>query len=164
MVPLATVTVIGWTGDRFLPPIAGLDDTVATGGLGLGVGVGVGVGFGVGVGLVVVVEALVLAATLDEEAPPDDEPAGDDALALPPADPTVIGPPDTAVWDPAPATVDTVELPALCWPELAPCCGDPADELHAAVSIAVATTSVSTGAKPRVMRIVTSSRVSVPRD
>ncbi|MDQ2848555.1 MAG: hypothetical protein M3Y77_19925 [Actinomycetota bacterium] len=161
MVPLATVTVIGWTGDKFVPPIAGLDDTVATGGTGLGVAAGFGF-------------EVVIGTPTPGVFRLDDEPtAGNDAPAVPPPavpppavpppDPTVIGAPDAAGLDPVSAVVETAELPMLCWPELAPCCGEPADDGVHAASNAVAATRVSTGAKPRVMRIVTSSRVSVPQ-
>ncbi|MDQ6657385.1 MAG: hypothetical protein M3Z00_04010 [Actinomycetota bacterium] len=159
IVPLATATVIGWTGDRFLLLIAGLDDTAAAGGTGLGMGV--------------VVEAPEVAAVpeefeLEDTAPEDDWPADDDAIAGPlptgpgPA-PTVIGPPVAAVVPPVVAVVATAGLFTLWGPELAPCCPEFVDgEVHPPNN-AVAATRVRSGAKPRVMRIVTSSRVSVPR-
>lgn len=158
MVPLATVTMIGWAGDRFFAPIAGLDDTVATGGT-------TGVGFAVVVGALVLDPVLVVdpvladGALLDVELPV----AGVESAALPP-EPTVIGAPGSVGFGAPVDAETTAELPPVPRAEPELCCGEPVDDDAHPASSAVAVTSISTGARPRIMRTMTSSRKFVPHD
>ncbi|MGI8415918.1 MAG: hypothetical protein ACR2P2_06840 [Nakamurella sp.] len=147
MVPLATFTLIGWAGDRFFTPIAGLDDTVATGGT-------TGVGFAVVVGALVLDPVLVVdpvladGALLDVELPV----AVVESAALPP-DPTVIRAPGSVGFGAPVDDETTAELPPVPRAEPELCCGEPVDDDAHPASSAVAVTSVSTGARPRIMRI-----------